>query len=128
MQEKPIYLQQTCPEIPSSLEFPRHQIQDYFSINGEPNKFFTCSASWYIAFAILEGFERIELWGFQLRREHQYDWERPCFFYWVDQARKAGIDIYLPRDVAWSDPGDPADYDGPLYGYEPHTEYYKQSF
>ncbi len=127
-QEKVIYLQQAQPDIPCSATFPRQAVQDYFSINGEPNKFFTCSVSWQLAFAIMEGFERIELWGFELRRDHQYDWERPCFFYWIEQARTRGVEVYLPPDVEVTAPGDPLTYSGPLYGYEPHTDFYRKFF
>jgi hypothetical protein len=127
-QTKPIYLQEATPEVPASITFPREQIQQHFSINGQPNRFFTCSAAWLIAFAIMEGFERIELWGFQLRREHQYDWERPCFFYWIERAKQAGIEVILPPDLVITEPGSPDGYDGPLYGYEPHNEYYAASF
>lgn len=128
LQEKPIYLQEAQPDVPSSITFPREEIQQYFAIDGKPNKFFTCSVSWQLAFAIKEGFERIELWGFMLSREHQYNWERPCFFYWIEQAKARGIDVYLPPDVEVTEPGDPKTYEGPLYGYEPHTEYYAKFF
>lgn len=127
-QSKPIYLQEAQPDIPASITFPREQIQAAFSIDGKPNKFFTCSAAWQIAFAIIERFERIELWGFELRREHQYDHERPCFFYWVEQARSRGIEVYIPPNVEITAPGDPLSYDGPLYGFEPHSAFYKESF
>ena len=127
-QSKPIYLQEAQSDITSSITFPRHEIQAHFSTDGTPFKFFSCSAAWQIAFAIMEGFERIELWGFQLRRSHQYDWERPCFFYWIERARQEGIDVYLPPDVEITEPGNPSYYDGPLYGYEPHSEFYARSF
>ncbi len=126
--EKPIYLQAAQPDIPASITFPREAVQQYFAINGKPNKFFTCSPAWQLAFAIMEGFERIELWGFELRREHQYDWERPCFFYWVETAKAKGIDVYIPPGVEITAPGDPTSYTGPLYGYEPHSKFYSRSF
>jgi len=127
-QSKPIYLHEANSDIPSSIAFPREQIQATFSTDGTPFKFFTCSVAWQIAFAIVEKFERIELWGFQLRREHQYDHERPCFFYWVEQARARGIEVYIPPDVEITEAGDPATYVGPLYGYEPHNEFYAATF
>ena len=72
----------------------------------------------------MEGFERIELWGFALRdKPHKphncYKFERPCFFYWVKQARDRGIEVTYQKEVEKIpfEPGDPATYDGPLYGY-----------
>ena len=122
-QSKPIYLQEAQPDIPSSLTFPRQQVQDYFN-----TKYFTCSVTWLMAFAIMEGFERIELWGFELKRDRQYDFERPCFFYWIEEAKRRGIDVYLPSDVEVTPPGDPLTYNGPLYGYEPHNDIYALTF
>jgi hypothetical protein len=122
-QTKPIYLQEAQPDIPSSITFPRQQVLDYFN-----TRYFTCSVTWLIAFAIMEGFDRIELHGFELKRDRQYDFERPCFFYWIEEARKRGIDVYLPPDVEITPPGDPTGYDGPLYGFEPHNDIYARTF
>lgn len=127
-QSKPIYLQEVQPDIPASIKFPRAAIQTHFSLDGTPFRYFTCSVTWLIAFAIMEGFERIELWGFALKRDQQYDFERPCFFYWVERARQSGIDVFLPDGIEISEPGDPTTYIGPLYGYEPHNEKYAKTF
>lgn len=127
-QTKPIYLQDAQPDVPSSVTFPREALQQHFSIDSTPFRYFSCSAAWYIAFAIYEGFERIELWGFELSLGWKYEYERPCFFYWVNRARAAGIEVYIPPNVVISDAGDPALYTGHLYGYEPHNDYYRKSF
>lgn len=127
-QSKPIYLQEAQPDIPSSLTFPREQLQQHFATSDKPFGYFSCSAAWYIAFAIYEGFERIELWGFELSLGWKYAYERPCFFYWVERAKSLGIDVYIPPNVIITDPGDPETYTGHLYGYEPHNEYYAASF
>ena len=82
-------------------------------------RFFTFSGAWMIARALWLGrFDTIELCGFQLARDHQYDFERPCFFYWVARARAAGVTVIVPPEVGSGDPGDPAAYTGPVYGYE----------
>ncbi len=129
-QSKPIYLQEKQADIPSSIAFPRAEIQDYF---GDSGHYFAGSISWFVAFAIMEGFERIELYGFELKRDRQYDFERPCLSYWVNEARERGIEIFVPPDldgvpVDFGPPGDPSTYSGPLYGYEPHSDAYKRTF
>ena len=132
---RPFYTLKFWPDIPGCVEFPRQQIQETFAINKVPNRYFTCSVTWLIAFAILEGFERIELWGFRLRdkpnRGHNcYKFERPCFAYWVDQARKRGIEIFYQQEIeelysaGMMIPGDPNCYLGSLYGYETKPEAY----
>lgn len=127
-QTKPIYLQEPHPDVPSSVRFPKERLQQHFSIDGTPFRYFSCSVAWYIAFAIFEGFERIELWGFELTMSWKYAYERPCFFYWIDRARSSGIDVYLPPNVLITDAGDPLSYTGHLYGYEPHNAYYAKHF
>lgn len=126
-QAEPIYLQDVQPDIPNSIKFPKDEIQAYFGgpEMGSPGRYFTCTVCWLIAYAIMLGYERIELWGFMLKdkpaRTHEcYKFERPCFFYWVKQARDRGIEVIYqePIERLPFEPGDPSTYTGPLYGYE----------
>ena len=126
-QTKPIYLREAYPEIPTSRKFPREEIQTYFGgpQKGSPGRYFTFTGAWLTALAIMEGFNRIEFWGFRLVdkpvRPHEcYKFERPCFFYWVQKARDLGIEVTYQSEIEAIpfEPGDPATYDGALYGYE----------
>lgn len=124
---KPVYTQKFWPDIPGCIEFPRQQIQEAFATAKGPNKYFTCTICWLLAFAILEGFTHIELWGFSLRDQKSgetYGFERPCFFYWIQQARDRGIIVTYPKEIEDIPflPGDPDTYDGPLYGYNTRPE------
>lgn len=110
---RPFYFQQPHDEIPGSQRFPATEILAWAG-----HKYFTCTGAWQIAFAAYQQFDRIELYGFELTRQHLYDFQRPCFFYWVEEARRRGIDVYLPPNVVITPGGDPASYDGPIYGYE----------
>lgn len=116
---RPIYLQHIDPTIPASVAFPREHIQDYFKTSDSPQRYFTFSGSWFLALAMYEHFERIELCGYEIKStKPAYAFERPCCFYWIARARHAGIDVVLPPELGWSEPGDPNSYTGPLYGYE----------
>ena len=127
---RPIYFQKIQPDVPASVVFPRERIQEAFKLpDGSPNRFFSCTICWLIAFAILEGFERIELWGFALRDNKAnpgqcFAYERPGFFYWVQQARNRGIEVIYQKEIEKLPfkPGDPTTYTGPLYGYETKPE------
>lgn len=124
---RPIYLLKTQPDVATSVAFPREKVQAAFATAKGPNRYFTCTVCWLIAFAILEGFERIELWGFELRDTKPgstFRWERPCFFYWVKQARDRGVEVVYQEAVQRLpfEPGDPDTYDGLLYGYETKPE------
>lgn len=124
---RPIYTQKFWPDIPGCVEFPRQQIQEAFATAKGPNRYFTCTVCWLVAFAVLEGFEKIELWGFQLsdrKPNDAYIYERPCFFYWVQQARDRGIEVWYQPEVEALpfEAGDPDTYNGTLYGYETRPE------
>lgn len=119
-QTKAIYFQKVYPDIPASLAFPKDRILEAFN-----TRYFTCSAAWLTAFAILEQAERIEYWGVEVaKRKPTYSWERPCLFYWVNEARKRGIDIWYPEWLDWDldEAGDGSTYSGPLYGFETRPE------
>lgn len=128
---RPIYLLRHQPDIPTSIAFPRKEIQAFFATPKGPNRYFTCSVCWLIALAIYEGFERIELWGFELRDTKPgsaFAFERPCFTYWMKQATDRGIEVIYQKaiqkliDEGKLIPGDPDTYDGKLYGYGTKAE------
>lgn len=128
---RPIYLQKVQEDIPTSVAFPFKEIQQYFATPKGLNRYFTCSVCWLIALAIMEGFERIELWGFELRDTKPgsaFAWERPCFAYWVKQAQDAGAEVIYQEaitklyEAGKMVPGDPDEYDGLLYGYSTKPE------
>lgn len=130
-QGRPIYLQKVQEDLPNSVAFPRKEIQARFATPKGPNRYFTCSVCWLIALAIYEGFERIELWGFELRDTKPgsaFAWERPCVAYWIKQAQDAGVDVFYQEaitklyEAGKMIPGDPDEYDGKLYGYSTKPE------
>ena len=128
---RPIYLLKAQPDIPTSVAFPRKDIQSFFATTKGPNRYFTCSVCWLLAFAIMEGFERIEMWGYELRDTKPgsaFAWERPCVAYWMKQATDRGIDLVYQAaiqklvDAGELIPGDPDAYTGLLYGYSTKPE------
>lgn len=133
---RPIYLQEVDPAIPASVRFPRETLQEYFKTSHKPQRYFTCSSVWLIAFAIYEQFERIELWGNQMKVNGEHRGQREGYLYWVELARAKGIEVVIPRgcighpkgDGTPTVAGDPNAYKGPLYGYEPHTAFYRETF
>jgi hypothetical protein len=119
---KRILLQQKQRDIHVSEAFPREAVLTYAE-----HRYFSFSGAWQMAYAAMEGFDRVVLAGFQLNVDngYKYNFERPCFFYWVNRLRSEGIDVVLPVDLVVSEAGDPFSYDGPLYGYqttEPHFD------
>ncbi len=119
--ERPVYLQHASASVAGSMTFEKREIQRYFSVDGKtPFRYFSFSGAWFLARATMLQFERIELWGFQQAQEHRYAFERPCFFWWIEEARRRGIEVIVPKEVKPGPAGNPAEYHGPLYAYETH--------
>lgn len=89
-------------------DFPHLQI-----MKAVESRYFTCTAAWLTAYAMVEGFTHIELWG--IGPDHAYAEQRPCLAYWVKWARDMGVDVFTQFD--FGEPGS-GEYDGLLYGYE----------
>lgn len=126
---RPIYFQRHQPDIPGSTIFPKAKVEALFpeALNPTGKFYATCSVCWLIPFAVMEGATRIELWGFALsdrKPRDAYLFERPCFFYWVKQARSRGVEvIYQPEiENLPFEPGDPTKFDGPVYGFQTKPE------
>ncbi len=98
----PIYTLEADATIPGNVIFPGLQLIARFDDN-----FFTHQAAWLVALAMAEGFERIELWGYQFGAgtmrtaltEHKYAFERPCITYWLARAKQMGIEVVAPPEA-----------------------------
>jgi hypothetical protein len=117
-QGKPVFMRDADLRTPGQVAFPGQRLLDWCG-----TRFFTFSLPWALVLAWYEHthgqpVDRIDLWGFELRRTWQHAFERPCCAYWVERMRAAGIEVWVPPGVEFGEPGDPTTYVGPLYGYE----------
>lgn len=124
---RPIYTQKQWPDIPGSQAFPCKQVQAHFATSLGPSRYFTCSLAWLTAYAIMQKPTRIEYWGLALsdrKAGEAYTFERPCMFYWIQQARDRGIDVWYPPEVEAIpfEPGSAEAYTGLLYGFSTKSE------
>lgn len=128
----PIYLQDVDPTIPLSVKFPKDELLKFFG-----HRYFTCSAAWQIAFAIWQGVTYLEIWGHRMTVQGEHAHQRAGFLFWVREARQRGMEVVVPKGLIGHPDGDghvdrliehPKQYRGFLYGYEPHTNYYRESF
>lgn len=114
---KRIILQYQHPEIARSETFPKDEL-----LALARHRYITFSGAWLMLYAMHEQFEVVNLEGFEISsRKVKYVMERPNFFYWVKRLRDAGIEVTYPEVMdsnGDTTPGDPAGYEGPLYGYE----------
>lgn len=100
---RPIYTLEANAAIPGNEVFPGHALISHFN-----DDFFTHQAAWLVAFAMAEGFTRIELWGYQFGAgskaslpnvKHKYAFERPCIMHWLARAKQAGIEVVVPPEA-----------------------------
>lgn len=87
---RPIYLKEADPEVPGSVAFPFEAVRQHFCTATHDERDFWGSISWMLAFAIMEGFQQIDLLWFALMHD-QYTKQVPSTRYWIGQARGRGI-------------------------------------
>jgi len=104
----PIYMQQVWPDVPASVAYPLHAVVQHFG-----RQYFTSTVAYMIALAMLQDFERIELYGVEQSSDTEYYWQRDCTSYWLGVAEGAGYEVYMPAQCSL--------LTGKLYGYEGGT-------
>jgi hypothetical protein len=96
----PIYMQYQSDLVPRSIGYPLHDVVDMVFKNfwrGEAKvKYFTSTLAYEMGIAILEGFERIEIYGFEMADEIEYVKQKACAEFWIGNALGRGIEVYTP--------------------------------
>lgn len=96
---RPIYTLDVEPEIPGSVRYPIEPVAAAFRWGGQDEEFFTSSIDYMLALAILEGFERIEVYGVDMwAAAHERNVQRNGAHYWIGLARGRGIDVVIPDE------------------------------
>jgi hypothetical protein len=92
----PIYMQKRYRRFPSSMRFPKEQVEDLTPFGW----YHASTFDWMFAFAIAEGYQRIELWGVNLGPGEPLS-GRACMEYWMGVAHGKGIELYVeqPTDL-----------------------------
>ncbi len=103
--EYPILMQHKYRQIPMAVAYP---LEDVIRLTGL--RYFTSTFAYMIGLAILEKFERIELYGFEMASNTEYHYQRACAEFWMGYAIGLGIDVALPENCNL--------LSGQLYGYE----------
>lgn len=90
------------PETPEGKiirKVEKYPLSDVTSLMG--TTYFTCSAAYLIGLAILEGFERIRLYGFEIwsKITDEYFREGPCVEAWINLAKGRGIKVDIDFSV-----------------------------
>ncbi|MFA7254001.1 MAG: hypothetical protein WC107_05620 [Patescibacteria group bacterium] len=97
-----ILMQEQYDDVPMSRQYPLDEVLKL------GHRYLTSSAAYSIAFGIVEGYERIEIYGVEMETNTEYQHQRPGVAYWVGLAQGAGVEVDFHGNLL----------DCPLYGYE----------
>lgn len=89
--------------VPASVAFPLQEIKDFFAEqlqldNTELAAYLTSTPSYMMALAIMLGYTEVHVFGINLLGKDEYEYQRPCFEYWVGIARGRGIKVVFPPE------------------------------
>lgn len=91
----PIYMQEAYADIPSAVRYPLEEVCGMFDLDRH-TCWFRNSITYQVALAIYQGYERIEMYGWELSSNTERAYEKPAAVFWLGIAKGMGIDIYLP--------------------------------
>ena len=104
----PIYMQYWNEDIPKSVAYPLKEVCDVAFPNirrGEAKiKYFTSTFAYMMGIALLDGFERVELYGFEMSSGDEFSEQKGCAEFWMGLASGLGVEIFMPPNciLLWS--------------------------
>ena len=88
----PIFMQEKYDDVPSSIKYPWDKVVQEFGT------YFTSSLTYIMAWAYLEGYTKMELYGFNMASNTEYIRQRANAHYFIGLMRGKGIDVYIPPE------------------------------
>ena len=104
----PIYMQYWHEDIPKSVAYPLREVTQKFFKNfrrGDAKiKYFTSTLAYMMGIALLDGFDRIEIYGFEMASNDEYLEQKGCAEFWMGMAMGLGVEVYVPPKcmLMWS--------------------------
>lgn len=89
-QDRPVYLVEAHPDVPSSVTYPRAALH-VFGLRGACA--LSSSIDHMMALALLEGFTTIRLEGVRLTSVEEWVLQRECLAYWIGRAEGRGVEV-----------------------------------
>lgn len=114
-----VWMQEVDPRVPKSRKYPLDEITKKYLHNFKRgldiNRYFTSSPCYSIALAILQGYQRIELYGIEMETNSEYIYQRDGVGLWIGIALGCGVQVVIPEHTSM--------FSAPLYGYDDdHTK------
>jgi hypothetical protein len=104
----PIYMQYWNEDVPNVVAYPLREVSEMAFKNirrgDDKIKYFTSTFAYMMGIALLDGFERIELYGFEMSANDEYIEQKGCAEFWMGLAAGMGVEIYMPENciLLWS--------------------------
>jgi hypothetical protein len=95
----PIYMITKDETIPHSTVYPINEVCELLAgaRKGDNRiRYFNSTFDYMMGIAILEGFERIEIYGVSMDSDNEWANQKPGAEFWIGIALGKGIEIYLP--------------------------------
>ena len=92
----PVYMLKKEHDIAASVEYPMQEVADKIGKTQFGTAYLESSIAYMMALAILEGYDRIGIWGCDLATGGEYAYQRPNMEYLIGLARGKGISVYVP--------------------------------
>lgn len=104
----PVYSTTECPEVATNVAYPLELMCVTFG-----TRLFTCTADYAVAKAIFDGYNQIDLYGFNMGTRTEYGYQLPGFSYWLGRAAQADIGVTVHGEsMVLRSPN------GLMYGYD----------
>lgn len=100
MQKVPVYMPERVEEIPTSVRYPMEEITALVGKTRDGTPYLESSLAYMMALAILEGVDKIGIWGVDLDIKSEYSHQRPNLEYLIGLARGRGIKVCVPPQSA----------------------------
>ena len=107
-----VLMQEKYDDVPNSRRYPLEEVLKL------GRKYITSSAAYSIAFGIIGGYQRIEIYGVEMETNTEYQHQRPGVAYWIGLAEGMGIEVDFHGNLL----------DCPLYGYEGDVKFAYEFF
>lgn len=91
----PVIMCERQPDMPKSVRFP---IERAIALTGRD--YFTSTPAFMVAYALLEGYEEIAIYGIDLIVGQEYDYQKACMEYWLGVATARGVKVTIPPQSA----------------------------
>lgn len=97
----PVYLIEDYPEIHNGVRYPLEAVNEKFLNrlwrDGENIQYYTSSFCYMLPLAVMEGFDRIEVYGFEMGSDTEYVYQKSGAEFWIGVCSQYA-DIYMHKD------------------------------